>query len=94
VRIARRQRSETCFLVAKEMIALEQWFTERPSEVGEVTGNDIQDERDGEVKQTQTESAQAKWLRGVCREVRVSCINSNMAMTMLSRRHSNAGERN
>lgn len=96
MRLARRQRSETCFLVIKEMIALGQWFAVTSSEIGEATGKGTEGEDDDGDKEIQTESVQAKWLKVVCREVGLfSCIKSRHGHDIAFRsRHSNAGERN
>jgi len=78
-RIARKQRSETCVLVARELIALGQWYEmETPHPPNEVSGG-IQDADNRPVstaanvggsrtKRAMKESSRAEWLRNVCRE--------------------------
>lgn len=71
MRLARRQRSETCFLVAREIIALGEWFTVSPPQPKEAGENDGDRSNSPDI-QIQKESGQAKWLRSICPEVMYS----------------------
>ncbi|KAF8516650.1 hypothetical protein JB92DRAFT_2715276, partial [Gautieria morchelliformis] len=94
VRLARKQRSETCFLVAREMMALGHWFAGGASQLEGATEETLGGRESSEANQT--ESTQAKWLRTVCRKVCAPYCNEphHIYDMVVYRRHWSGGERN